>query len=74
MVLGEKGRYPIEIEDKCRMSGFGYGLCSNSHSKSPKISHLMFQPCSKLHYACDYKLPWLMKVHSLLGSLGLSYI
>ena len=63
MVLGEVGRYPIEI-----------GFCSTSHSKSPKISNLTFQLCSKLYYACDYKLPWLMKVHSLLGSLGLSYI
>ena len=34
----------------------------------------MFQLCSKLYYASDYKLQWLMKVHSLLDSLGLSYI
>ena len=74
MVLGEVGRYPIEIEAKCRMLGFWYGLCNTSHSESPKISNLMFQLCSKLYYASDYKLPWLMKVHSLLDSLGLSYI
>ena len=74
MVLGEVGRYPIEIEGKCRVLGFWYGLCSTSHSESPKISNLMFQLCSKLYYACDYKLPWLMKVHSLSNSLGLSYI
>ena len=74
MVLGEMGRYPIEIEAKCWMLGFWYGLCNTSHSESPKISNLMFQLCSKLHYASDYKLPWLMKVHSLLDSLGLSYI
>ena len=74
MVLGEVGRYPIETEAKCRMLGFWYGLCSTSHSESPKISNLMFQLCSKLYYASDYKLPWLMKVHSLLDSLGLSYI
>ena len=73
MVLGEEGRYPIEIEAKCRMLGFGYGLCSTSHSESPKVSNLMFQLCSKLYYAGDYKLPWLTKVHSLLDSLGLSY-
>ena len=66
MVLGEVGRYPIEIEAKCRMLGFWYGLCSTSHSESPKISNLMFQLCSKLYYASDYKLPWFMKVHSLL--------
>ena len=71
MVLGEVGRYPIEIEAKCRMLGFWYGLCSTSHSESPKISNLMFQLCSKLYYASDYKLPWLMKVHSLLDSLYL---
>ena len=70
MVLGEVGRYPIEIEAKCMMLGFWYGLCSTSHSESPKISNLMFQLCSKMYY----KLPWLMKVHSLLDSLGLSYI
>ena len=29
-----------------------YGLCSTSHSESPKISNLMFQLCSKLYYAC----------------------
>ena len=34
----------------------------------------MFQLCSKLYYASDYKLLWLVKVHSLLDSLGLSYI
>ena len=34
----------------------------------------MFQLCSELYYAWGYKLPWLMKVHSLLDSLELSYI
>ena len=56
------------------MLGFWYGLCNTSHSESLKISKLMFQLCSKLYYACDDKLPWLMKVHLLLDSLGLSYI
>ena len=74
MVLGEVGRYPIETEAKCRMLGFWYGLCNTSHSESPKICDLMFQLCSKSYYACDYKLPWLMKVHSLLNSLGLTCI
>ena len=54
--------------------GYWYGLCSTSHSESPKISNLMFQLCSKLYYACEYKLQWLMRVLSLLDSLGLSYI
>ena len=67
MVLGEVGRYPIKIEAKCRMLGFWYErLCNTSYSESPKISNLMFQLCSKLYYACDYNLSWLMKVHSLL--------
>ena len=74
MVLGEVGRYPIEIEAKCRMLRFWYGLCSTSDSESPKISNLIFQLCSKLFNASDFKLPWLMKVQSLLDSLGLSYI
>ena len=56
------------------MLGFWYGLCNNSHSESPKISNRKFQLCSKMYYACKYKLPWLMKVYSLLDSLGLSYI
>ena len=73
MVLGEVERYPIETQAKCRILGFWYGLCNTSDSESPKISNVMFQLCSKLYYACDYKLPWLMKVHSLLDSLGLSY-
>ena len=68
----EVGRYLIEIEAKCRMLGFWYGLSSTSHSESPKISNLMFQLCSKLYY--ESELPWLMKVHSLLDGLGLSYI
>ena len=74
MVLGEVGRYPIEIEAKCRMLGFWYGLCNTSHSESPKIFDLMFQLCSELYYARDYKLPRLMKMHSLLDRLRLSYI
>ena len=49
-------------------------LCSTSHSESRKISNLMFQLCSDLYYACDYKLLWLTKVHSLLAGLALSYI
>ena len=47
---------------------------STFHSESPKFPDLMFQLCSKLYCASDYKFPWLMKVHSLLDSLGLSYI
>ena len=74
MVLGEVGRYPIETEAKCRMLGFWYGLCNTSHSESHKICDLMFQLCSKSYYACDYELPWLTKVHSLLNSLGLTCI
>ena len=71
---GDVGRYPIEIEAKCRMLGFWYSLCNTSNSKSPKISNLMFQLCSKLHCACQCILLWLMEMHSLLDSLGLSYI
>ena len=74
MVLGEVGRYPIETEAKCRLLRFWYGLCSTSDSESPKISNLIFQLCSKLYYASDFKLPWLMKVQSLLDRVGLSYI
>ena len=72
LVLGEVGRYPTELKAKCRMWGIWYGLRNTSNSESPKISNLMFQQCSKLYYACEYKLPWLMEVHMLLGSLGLS--
>ena len=32
----------IEIEAKCRMLGFWYGLCNTSLCESPKISNLMF--------------------------------
>ena len=72
LVLGEVERYPIELEAKCGMLGIWYGLRNTSNSESPKISNLMFQQCSKLYYACEYKLPWLMEVHMLLGSLGLA--
>ena len=73
LVLGEVGRYPTEPEAKCRMLGIWYGLCNTSNSESPEISNLMFQQCSKQFYACEYiKLPWLMEVHMLLDSLGLS--
>ena len=34
----------------------------------------MFQLCSRLYYACEYKLLWLREVHSLLDSLVLVYI
>ena len=34
----------------------------------------MFELCSKLHYVCKYKLLWLMEVHLLLNSSGLSCI
>ena len=71
---GDVGRYPIEIEAKCRMLGFWYSLCNSSNSESPKIFKPIFQLCSNLYYACEYELLWLMEVHSLLDSLGLSYI
>ena len=61
MGLGEVGRYPIEIEAKCRMLGFWYGLCSASHSESPKIFNLMFKLCSKLYYI----------MHAIINSHGL---
>ena len=65
MVADEVGRYPIEIEAKCRMLGFWYSLRSTSNSESPKIyKNLTFQQCSKLYYACEYKLPWLKEVLS----------
>ena len=66
-VLGEVGRYPIETEAKYRMLGFWYNLCNTSNPELPMISNLMFQLCSRLYYACEYKLLWLREVHSLLG-------
>ena len=52
--------------------GFWYGLCNTSNSESPKISKPIFQLCSNLSYAYVYELLWLMEVHSLLDSLGIS--
>ena len=49
-----------------------YILCAVP--RTLKIYNLIFQLCSKLYYVCEYKLPWLMEVHSLLDRLGLSYI
>ena len=69
MVLGEVGRYPIEIDVRCRMLGFWYNLCNTSNPESHMISNLMFQLCSRLYYACEYKFPWLREVHSLLDSI-----
>ena len=47
---------------------------TTSNTESLKICNLMLQWCWELYYACEYKLPWVTELHSLLGSSGLSYI
>ena len=38
------------------MLGFWYGLCSTSHSESPKISNLMFHLCSSYVLSCIFRI------------------
>ena len=67
----EDFQYQLKQNAGCWDFGIVYAIYL---TESPKFhKNLMFQPCSKLFYAGEYKLPWLMEVLSLQDSLGLSY-
>jgi hypothetical protein len=72
MTLGEVGMFPVSLDAKCRMLAFWYKL--SVCNKPGKISVRMLQLCTALYNKSDSKLPWLCGVHSMLDSLGLSYI
>ena len=74
MVLGETGRYPIELEIKCRLLGFWYRLHQSSASGSKKISCLMYDFVRQQNEITQFYFPWIQFVKDCLNNLGLSFI
>ena len=73
MVLGELGRFPIEIEAKIRMLAFWYKLVNDMEMGSNKLSSLLLKLCYEQLDRGSYKFQWLEYVRVQLENLGLPY-
>ena len=74
MILGEVGQFPISIQAKCRQLCFWYKLIRACTESSSKLSVLLLQFSLTIYNSSNIKLPWLKSIHTMLNSLGLSYI
>ena len=84
MVYGEVGELPVSLTAKCRMLVYYYKLSleRKSDTTSHKYSCLLFDLCRAITLNNNnmngpndrYKFKWLLEIHSLLDSLGLSFI
>ena len=64
MLMGELGRYPMEIIIKCRMIGFWYKLLTgNTNKLSYRLYHLMFS-------IPGFQSKWITKIKEILGETG----
>ena len=64
MLLGELGRYPLEITIKSRMVGFWKRLVQ---AKELKLSYLLYQ---SLIQSSNVKSKWLACIESILNYIG----
>ena len=64
MLLGELGRYPLEITIKSRMVGFWKRLVQ---AKELKLSYLLYQ---SLIHSSNVKSKWLACIESILNHIG----
>ena len=64
MLYGELGRYPIEIEIKCRMINFWNRLLSG---KQAKLAYLFYQ---KLRSTPSINSRWISKIQEILTESG----
>ena len=72
MVLGELGKYPLEINAKSRMLLFWYKLVDLKNQD--KLSSNIYTFLLSLYNADVYKSPFLLFVHNTLNELGYSNI
>ena len=70
MVLGELGKYPLEVQAKSRMLNFWYRFicCSNNL----KFSCIIYKFLFTMYESNYYKSPYLKYIESTLNEIGLS--
>ena len=68
MVLGEFGRYPLELAIKSRMIGFWVRILTN---KPTKLSYILYR---KLIETPDLNPKWVTKIKQILDECGMSEV
>ena len=68
MILGEFGRYPLEITIKNRMIGFWVRILTNKHSK---LSYILYR---KLIETPNLNSKWVTKIKQILDECGMSEV
>ena len=74
MVLGETGRFPIELEIKTRLLCFWFKLQSFNSKGSNKISCLMYNLIKRQSETTQFEPQWIKFVKECLNNLGLSFV
>jgi len=72
MILGEFGKFPLNLEVKIRTLCFWYRLVTTI--KDNKLSNIVYTFLFNLYEKGLYISPYLKFVHSTLNNLGLSYM
>ena len=67
-ILGEFGRYPLEITIKSRMIGFWVRILTNKHSK---LSYILYR---KLIETPNLNSKWVTKIKQILDECGMSEV
>ena len=70
MVLGELGRFPLEIKVKLRMVSFWTRLVQND----TKLSSILYQLMLSLQSKTKYTFKWIKHVETIFDEVGMSYI
>ena len=68
MVLGELGRYPIEIPAKCRMLNFWFKL--RDPANCDNLSNIIYKFLLNMYNSGEYTSNYMLSVHNELNSLG----
>jgi hypothetical protein len=70
MVLGELGRFPIEIKAKLRMISFWSRLIQSEY----KLSSILYKLMLSLYEQNQQNFKWIKYVESIFNEVGLGYI
>ena len=70
MVLGELGRYPLEVRVKLRMVSFWIKLLQNES----KLSSILYRLMLSLSKKTKYTFKWIKYVESIFNDIGMGYI